>query len=297
MALPGVRPQTAWLFVAPFFAVFAVFTLWPVGFNAWLAFTDYFIRTGHTQWNGFANFVMLTWHEVEFGAALKNSLIFLVLVPLLQLGGLLLALLLHRPFAGAGAIRALCYVPVIIAMSISAVVWQQIFHYDGLLNAMLATLHLIPADLQPDWIGRPNLALCAVIFFSFWKNLGFYMVLYLAGLQSVPRDQHEAAILDGAGRVARLWHVTLPALQPVVLLSTLLSTIYALKVLQEPLLLAHGGASDTTTALLFVYKAAFFGQRFGLAAAAGLVITLICLALATVQFRVFGPQGWLRRGG
>ncbi|GGP26591.1 carbohydrate ABC transporter permease [Silvimonas amylolytica] len=295
MALPGVRPATGWLFVAPFCAVFAVFILWPLGYNAWLALHDYFLQTGHTQWNGFANFVMLTWPEREFGPALKNSLIFLVLVPMLQIAGLGLALLLHRPFPGAGLIRALCYVPVIIAMSIAAVVWRQAFAADGLVNSFLATFGIISAQNPPLWFSRENLALYPVILFAFWKNLGFYMVLYLAGLQSVPREQHEAAILDGANRFERLRHVTLPALQPVILLCTLLATIYALKAMQEPLYLTRGSA-HTTTALLYVWNAAFYGHQFGYAAAAGLIVTVICLMLALFQFRLLGEHGRLRQG-
>ncbi|WP_432721344.1 sugar ABC transporter permease [Jeongeupia wiesaeckerbachi] len=295
MAMPGVHPRTAYLFIAPFFAVFAVFTLWPMLFNLWLAFRDYFPQTGNSMWNGFAHFVELADSE-SFGHTLKNSLLFLLLVPLLQAGAFGLALLVHTRLPGIGFFRALYYLPVVIAVSIAAVVWQQVLRFDGLFNWLLESVRLIDFGTQPDWLGNPQLALYAVMAFSFWKNVGYYMVLYLAGLQTVPRAPLEAAQIDGADAWQRLRHVVLPAMQPVILLCTLLSTIQALKTFQEVIVLT-GGQADTQTALVFVYGAAFFGHNFGLAAAAGLIVTLACLALAALQLRYFGEHGLLRRGG
>ncbi|SMC19167.1 putative chitobiose transport system permease protein [Andreprevotia lacus DSM 23236] len=288
MARPGVRPYTGILFVLPFLLPFALFSLWPLLCNLWLSLMDYFLAERATAWNGFANYVALTESDY-FIRGLKNSLLFLLTVPALQIGALGLALLVRRALPGAGWFRTMYYLPVVVAVSVVAVAWRYVFQYDGLLNSMLDWSHLWPgADM--DWLGRPQFALYAAMIFAVWKNVGYYMVLYLAGLQAVPRALHDAALLDGAGFWQRLRHVTLPALQPVILLCTLLATMGALKTFQEVLVLT-GGGSDTITLLMFVYGAAFHGQSFGLAAAAAVVMMIICFAVAAVQFRYFGQKG------
>lgn len=294
MARPGVRERDAWVFILPFFLIFSLFTLWPLLLNAWLAFHDYFIHSGNTAWNGFANFVYLAEDDIYFYPAIKNTLILLLVVPLIQGGALMLALLASHP--AMGVFRVIFYLPVIIAVSLAGVVWQQVLKADGLLNGLIAFIFQVPIFNLPDWLNEPRFALLAVMLFFFWKHIGYYMVLYLAGLQALPHAQLEAAKIDGANRWQCLWHITLPALQPVILLSTLLSTIAALKTLQEVLVMT-GGQSDTQTVQMYVYDAAFYGHSFGVAAAAALILTLICLALAYLQWRLFGEKGLIRRGG
>ncbi|WP_028455705.1 carbohydrate ABC transporter permease [Chitinilyticum litopenaei] len=296
MARPGVGERTAWLFMAPFLLLFAVFTLWPLLFNGWLAFHDYFIRSGNMAWNGFAHFVALAEDEQYFHPALRHTLIFLLVVPVLQLTALGLAILLSPARAGFGFFRALCYSPVILSVTIGAVVWQQLLQQDGLVNWLLGLISGVPRQSLPDWLNSTDWALPATMAFFCWKYAGYYMVLYLAGLQGVPKTLQEAAMLDGAGPWARFRHVTLPALQPVILLATLLSTIAALKAFQEVIVLT-GGGNGTITLLVYAYYSAFYAQNFGIAGAVALLMTLLCLLLATLQLRWFGEHGRLRHGG
>ncbi|KAF0815239.1 Lactose transport system permease protein LacF [Andreprevotia sp. IGB-42] len=288
MAKPGVHRYTAYLFVLPFLLPFAVFSLWPLLYNVWLSLMDYFLAERITAWNGLANYVTLSESE-WFAQGLKNSLLFLLVVPLMQAAALALALLVQQKLRGISFFRAVYYLPVIIAVSIAGVVWRYVFHYEGMLNGVLSFTGLWPGAAV-DWLGEPKVALYATMLFSLWKNVGYYMVLYLAGLQAVPRALIDAAHLDGAGPWQRLRHVTLPTLRPVILLCTLLSTIGALKAFQEILVLT-GGRSDTITLLMFVYSAAFRGQSFGVAAAAAVVMMVVCFVIAAAQFRLFGQKG------
>lgn len=296
MARPGVSERTAWLFMAPFLLLFAVFTLWPILFNGWLAFHDYFLLSGNTAWNGFANFVFLAEDKQYFHPALLHSLIFLLVVPLLQLVAFGLALLVRPRRPGTGFFRALFYSPVILSVAIAAVVWQQLLQPDGLVNWLIASVTGLARHHPPDWLNDADYALAATMLFFCWKYAGYYMVLYLAGLQSVPRSLLEAAMLDGAGAWARLRHVTLPAMQPVILLSTLLSTIAALKAFQEIIVLT-GGDAGTSTLLVYAYFVGFYGQNFGVAGAVALLLTLFCLLLAWLQMHWLGEHGVLRHGG
>ncbi|TJZ65016.1 carbohydrate ABC transporter permease [Chitiniphilus eburneus] len=293
MAKPGVSPLTAYLFVAPCALVFAVFTVWPMLFNGWLAFQDYFIASRNTAWNDFANFLVLA-DSQSFHIALRNALLLLLTVPLIQAGALGLALLVHRPLPGITFFRATYYLPVVITVSIAGVVWQYVFHHEGILNWLLGVVGVLaPGDGVP-WLESSGWSLVAVMAFCFWKYVGYYMVLYLVGLAAVPRELQEAAMLDGAGTWARFRHVVWPLLAPVAVLCSLLSTIGALKTFQEVLVLTRG-EGDTMTPLLFVYRAAFSGFNFGVAGAASLLFTLVCLIVAALQLRLMGRHNPFKR--
>lgn len=173
MARPGVRERDAWVFILPFLLIFSLFTLWPLLLNAWLAFHDYFIHSGNTVWNGFANFVYLAEDDIYFYPAIKNTLILLLVVPLIQAGALMLALLASHP--AMGVFRVIFYLPVIIAVSLAGVVWQQVLKADGLLNGLIAFVFQVPIFNLPDWLNEPRFALFAVMLFFFLET---YWLLY-----------------------------------------------------------------------------------------------------------------------
>jgi putative chitobiose transport system permease protein len=272
----------AYLFLAPALILMGIFTFWPVGYNAYLAFNDYSIADGTATWNNFAHFKY---------QALINSLIFLLIVPVIQIAALLLAKLVNNKLPGMTFFRAAFYIPVITAISIAGVVWVNVYKYDGILTWFLQALHLIPqgSEGQVDWLGNPSIALFGVMLFTFWRGIGWFMVLYLAGLQAIPKEVEEAAILDGANVFQRFWKITVPMVKPTILLCTLMSTIAAMKILQEVVVLTKGQA-DTYTALYYVYDQAFRNYNFGRAAAAGLVVTFFCMILAAIQFRFMGEK-------
>lgn len=280
----------AYLFLAPALILMGIFTFWPVGYNAYLAFNDYSISDGVATWNNFEHFKYIAQEEL-FHQALKNSLIFLLIVPVIQIAALLLAKLVNNKLPGMTFFRAAFYIPVITAVSIAGVVWVNVYKYDGILTWFLQMLHLIPqgSEGQVDWLGNPGFALFGVMLFTFWRGIGWFMVLYLAGLQAIPKEVEEAALLDGANAFQRFWKITVPMVKPTILLCSLMSTIAAMKILQEVVVLTKGQA-DTYTALFYVYDQAFRNYNFGRAAAAGLVVTFFCMILAAIQFRFMGEK-------
>ena len=289
MAKPGVKSYTAYLFILPFAVPFLLFGLWPLIFNLYLSLMDYFIVSRVTVWNSFANYVELV-ENPYFAQGFKNSLLFLITVPVLQIGALGIAMLLFRKLPGITFFRAGFYYPVIIAIPIAGIVWNYFFAYQGILNGLLSALDLLPDGQNIGWITDERIALYSVMLFAIWKNVGYYMVLYLIGLQRVPQDLLDAAKLDGANAWEAFWHVTLPALRPVILLCSLLATIGALKVLVEVMVFT-GGGYDTVTMLLFVYAAAFSSSDFGIAAAASTFILALCLMIAAILFKFLGDGG------
>ncbi|WP_028453371.1 carbohydrate ABC transporter permease [Chitinilyticum aquatile] len=284
----------AYLFLAPALILMGIFTFWPVGYNTYLAFHDYAIADGTATWNNFEHFKYI-YHEDLFHSALKNSLLYLLVVPCIQLAALVIAKLVNNKLPGMTFFRATYYIPVITAISVAGVAWAFVYKYDGMLNGFLTWVsHFIGYHsgferVEIDWIGNPDIAIYSVMVFTFWKGLGYYMVLYLAGLQAIPTEVEEAAILDGANAWDRFWKITVPMVKPTILLCTLLSTIAAMKAFQEVIVLTKG-QSDTYTALFYVYDQAFRNYNFGRAAAAGLVVTFFCMILAIIQFRFFGDK-------
>ncbi|MDR7438647.1 MAG: sugar ABC transporter permease [Armatimonadota bacterium] len=290
---PLLRPRlrtalVAYLFLAPALVLLGVFTFAPLVFGTLLAFADYNILRP-PRWVGLENFRILL-EDPAFWVALRNSLRYLAVVPAIQLVALLLALLVNRRLAGITLFRAAYYVPVITSFAVAGLMWNWMYAQHGVMNWVGLRLGLLPRPF--DWLNHPTLALYAVMLVTFWKGIGYYMVLYLAGLQALPQELLEAARVDGAGRFRTFLSVTLPMLRPTLLLCTLLSTLAAVKVFEEVYVMTGGGPfGQTTTALLYVYQKAFQEFRFGLAAAAGLFVAVIGLVLSLLHVWIFREGG------
>lgn len=290
-SLPGPRFRTAlvaYLFLAPALVLLSVFTFAPLVLGVFLAFADYNVLTP-PRWVGTENFRIVT-QDPAFWVALRNSLRYLLVVPALQLAALLLALLVNRRLPGITLFRAAYYVPVITSFAVAGLMWNWMYAQHGVVNWVGLRLGLLGRPF--DWLNHPTLALYAVMLVTFWKGIGYYMVLYLAGLQAIPQELLEAARVDGAGRIQAFFLVTLPLLRPTLLLGTLLSTLAAVKVFEEVYVMTGGGPfGQTTTALLYIYQKAFQEFRFGLAAAAGLFVAALGLGLSLLHVRLFREGG------
>ncbi|MCS7172743.1 MAG: sugar ABC transporter permease [Armatimonadetes bacterium] len=290
---PLLRPRlraalVAYLFLAPALVLLSAFTFAPLAFGTLLAFADYNVLRP-PRWVGLENFRFLV-EDPAFGVALRNSLRYLLVVPAIQLAALLLALLVNRRLVGILLFRAAYYVPVITSFAVAGLMWNWMYAQHGVVNWVGLRLGLLPRPFE--WLNHPTLALYAVMLVTFWKGIGYYMVLYLAGLQAVPRELEEAARVDGAGRLQVFLFVTLPLLRPTLLLCTLLSTLAALKVFEEVYVMTGGGPfGQTATALLYVYQKAFQEFRWGLAAAAGLLVAVIGLLFSALHVWVFREGG------
>ncbi|UBV44917.1 sugar ABC transporter permease (plasmid) [Deinococcus taeanensis] len=284
----------SYAFLAPALLLLLAFTFYPLAYGTYLGFTEYtgarFARGLGPQWVGLRNFRTLL-ADPLFLTSLGNSVKYLLVVPALQLASLAVAVLVSRELPGMAFFRAAYYVPVVTSISLAAVMWEWVYNREGTLNWVLSALHLLPRGEAFGWLNNESTAFLAVMLVTFWRGFGYYMVLYLAGLQNIPAELEEAARLDGATPWQRFWQVTVPLMRPTILLCTLLSTIAALRVLEEVLVLTGGGPLNSTyTSLMYVYSKAFQGFNFdyGLASAAGLVVAVVALGLALVNFRLFG---------
>ena len=287
----------SYAFLAPALVLLTLFTFYPLAYGSYLGFTEYggarFAQGLAPKWIGLENFRTL-FADPLFLTSLGNSLKYLLVVPALQLASLAVAVLVSRELPGMAFFRAAYYVPVVTSVSLAAVMWEWIFNREGTLNWVLGALHLLPAGGAFGWLNNEHTAFWAVMLVTFWRGFGYYMVLYLAGLQSIPAELEEAAVLDGASAWQRFWRVTVPMMKPTILLCSLLSTIAALRVLEEVLVLTNGGPLNSTyTALMYVYSKAFQGFNFdyGLASAAGLVVAAVALLLSLANFRLFRESG------
>ena len=283
----------AYLFMAPALVLMGLFTFYPVLYGAYLGFTDYTaanLGSGEPpRWVGFDN-LRYVLSDPLFQRGLFNSLQYLVVVPVLQLASLAVAVLVNQKLPLMTFFRVGYYIPVVTSISLAAVMWEWIFQKDGLLNWSLQLLQFLNFDSRFNWLLNEYTALWAIMLVTFWRGFGYYMVLYLAGLQAIPAELEEAATLDGANPWQRFWYVVVPLMRPTLLLCSLLSTVAALRVLDEILVFTGGTGgplNSTYTALLYVYNKSFgLDFDYGKASAAGLIIALVGFALSYINFRV-----------
>jgi putative chitobiose transport system permease protein len=277
----------AWLFLAPALALLAVFSFWPVGYGSYLAFTDYSL-VRPTSFVGLDNFRYIFGNDM-FVTGLQNSLVFLLMVPFVQIGALGLAVLVNHQLPGIKLFRAAFYVPVVTTVSVVGIMWGFMFHEQGTLNYVLTALRIVNAPV--GWLSDDTLALFCIMFVTMWRGLGWYMVMYLAALQAVPADMHEAAMLDGASRWQRFWKITVPMLKPTIAVCSVLSVLAALKAYQEVDVLTQGGPMNSTfTALYYAYDQGLKHLKLPRALAASMVVSVFCIGIALLCLR------WLKPG-
>ena len=277
----------AYLFLAPALILFAVFSFWPVGYGSYLAFTDYsLIKPSH--WVGLDNFRYIFNNEM-FVTGLKNSLLFLLIVPVIQVGAITLAVLVNNRLPGIRLFRAAFYIPVVTTISVVGIMWGFMFHEQGTLNYVLTQLRIVNQPV--GWLSDDSIALFSVMFVTIWRGLGWYMVMYLAGLQSIPGEMQEAAILDGANRWQRFWKITVPMLRPTIMVCSIMSVLAALKAYQEVLVLTQGGPLNATfTGLYYAYDQGLKHLKLPRGLAASFVMSIICVGIMLLCFRYIKPK-------
>ncbi|PTU70076.1 carbohydrate ABC transporter permease [Chromobacterium haemolyticum] len=277
----------AYLFLAPALLLMLAFSFWPVGFGSFIAFTQYNLIDS-PRWVGLDNFRELFADDL-FLASLKNSAIYLLVVPVIQIVAMLLAVLVNNQLPAIKWFRAAYYLPVVTSVSVIGIIWNFMYTEDGVLNAALHWLRVVNEPV--GWLNDDHIALFAVMFITVWRGLGWYMVLYLAGLQAVPADIYEAAQLDGANAWQRFWRITVPLLAPTILLCSMMSVLAAVKAFEEVQIMTKGGPMQSTyTALFYAYEFGIKSLNFGRALAASLVMSVFCVALAWLNFRYLQPR-------
>jgi len=243
------------------------------------------------QFIGLANIRRLL-ADPMFFRVLGTTLIYLVgVVPPVVLGSLALAVLVNRQLPGIHLFRAAFYTPVLVSIVVAAIAFRWLYAETGLVNGWLSAL-LGPAFTPIGFLTNPALALPAVMVVTLWKGLGYYMVIFLAGLQGISPDLYEAAALDGSEGWRRHLDITLPLLRPYVTLVAVISAIGATKVFEEVFLMTQGGPADSTrTIVYYVYDQAFGELEIAYACTIGLALFLIVLVLSVIRWAFAGDRG------
>jgi multiple sugar transport system permease protein len=281
--------RAGWFFVAPALALIGVFFFIPVAGSLLLSLTDFDIYAiadrGNAQFVGLRNYVELFNNSV-FWTAVRNTFYFaLVGGPLTVAASLAAALLINaRVVRYKSFFRTIYFIPFVTTLVAVAIVWRYLYHPQyGMLNYALGWLGIEPVD----WLGDPRTAMPAIILLAIWKNFGYNMLIFIAGMQTIPSELYEAAELDGAGALRQFRHVTLPMLAPTFLFVGVITMIGYFQLFAEPYVMTAGGPLRSTTSLvLLMYEEGFRWWRMGAAAAVAFILFAIILAWTLIQFRL-----------
>ncbi len=283
---------TAFVLLLPALALFAVFTAYPFFYALRLSFFRWDGLNEHQQYVGLGNYRELV-HDHEFRHSLQVTAIYTVATTILSIAlGLLLALALNRKLAGRNLYRAIFFTPVLTATVAAAVVWSLLFDpFSGIVNVGLRHAGID----GPRWLSSPSWALAAITAVGVWKRLGFTMIIYLAGLQTIPPTYYEAARVDGASSWRQFWDVTWPLLTGITVLQLIMAVIDSFQVFDHVFVMTQGGPLGATNVLpLFLYNEGFRLFHLGYAAAIGWVLFLIVFAATAVQWGLSRGGGWRR---
>ena len=277
------NPLIPYLFLIPACVVLATFVLYPALKAIYLSFTN-FNMIREAEFVGFANYLNV-WRDPFFWAALKNTLLYMVMVvPVLVIAPIFLAALVNKHIPGITFIRAAIYLPVITSLVISGLIWKWVYEEQGILNYVLLASGVTTDPVA--FLTDPANALFSVMAVTIWSGMGYYMVIYLAGLQSIPRHLYEVAEVEGVSAWQQMIHITIPLLRPSIAVVTVMSSIAAMKVFEEVYVMTQGGPMDSTKTLVYyLYESAFSEFEMGYASAIGVVLFLLTLVFSLINLR------------
>ena len=278
---------SAWIFLAPALILLGIFVLWPIAYLLYLSFTSGSFTQAGVRWVGFENYWRLL-VTPDFWQVVGNTVYFTIatVIPSLILP-LLLAVLLDRAIALRGVLRTAYFIPSITSMVAVGLGWRWLFQTNGPVNDLLGAIGIEPIP----WLGSTVWAMPVLILLSIWKQLGFNLVVFLAGLQTIPDSRYEAAELDGARGWQKFWHVTLPGLRPTLVFATVTTAIFTIRSFEQVYVITGGGPLNSTNLLVYyIYEEAFGMFDFGYAAAGTTILLMLTLGLVWLQLRVWGEE-------
>jgi multiple sugar transport system permease protein len=289
--LQRLQARTGYLLVFPAFALYVIFVLAPVVVTCILSFT-YFDPMAGSRWVGFDNYVrfftddrsqQIFWNTLRFTAFAVTGNISV---------GMLFALALDRKMPGLLLyfFRLAFFLPVIIAAAFVSIVWGYFYGDDlGVINYYLIRLGLSPVH----WLTSSRYAMMSIVIMDVWKNAGFFMIIFIAALQGVPKTLVEAAVMDGAGYWRRFFRIVLPWISPVVFFAIVYASIGALQVFESIVILTQGGPGDATRSMsIYIVEEAFDSFEIGYAASVAVIMTVVILAITVLQF--MASRAWVR---
>jgi len=276
---------TPYLFLTPALIAIAVFVLFPIGAVFYYSFTDYDIVTPPV-WIGLENYLKLAQDPV-FWKALSHSLVYLIVTPTLIVLSIALAIVINRNLRGIHVFRALYYIPAVSGTIAIGIAWRWLFDAQGgLINGVLVWLGVLQEPLQ--WLAEPAYTLPIAMLMTIWMGVGYYAMIFLAGLQNIPEELYDAALIDGATDLQKHWYVSVPGLRPQIVFVFVISSLAALKVFEEILVLTNrtGGILDSgVTMVFYLWRQAFRLSHAGYASAVAIALLILTLAFSVFNVR------------
>ena len=290
------NPISAWLdrdavaagiFLTPALLILGIFLFYPIVYLLYLSFTTGSFTVTGIEWVGLRNYQRL-FTDADFWQVIGNTAYFTIatVIPtiIIPLG---LAVLLNRALVLRGVLRTAYFIPSITSLVAVGLAWRWLFQTDGRVNDLLITVGLEPIS----WLSSTVWAMPVLILLSSWKQLGFNLVVFLAGLQTIPQSRYEAAELDGANGWAKFWYITLPGLTPTLVFAVLTTAIFTLRSFEQVYIITGGGPLNSTNLLVYyIYEQAFANFEFGYAAAAATVLLAIAFIFIAIYLRVWNEQ-------
>ncbi len=273
-----------YLFLLPAGIVLLIFFFIPFFQTIGLSFLDYSNNIYHANFAGLQNYVAIL-HNPVFYKVMLNTIIYLVVaVPILAIIPLFLAILINQKIKGITLYKILIYLPVIVSIVVAAIAFKWLYAEQGILNYLLNVFHIHSIG----WLTDPKYAIYSVIIVTIWKGIGYYMMIYLAALMSVPKELYEACDIDGAGFLTKHLTVTIPHIMPTIALVTTISSISAMKIFAEIYVMTKGGPLNSTkTIVYYIYEKAFENLDLGYASAMAVILLVIVMAFSLVNILCF----------
>ncbi len=273
-----------YLFLLPAGIILLVFFFIPFFQTVILSFQDYSNNIYNAGWVGLANYWEIFKNPIFYKVMLNTFIYLIVAVPILAIIPLFLAILINQKIRGITLYKILIYLPVIVSVVVAAIAFKWIYAEQGVLNYLLSVFH-IPAI---GWLTDPKYAIYSVILLTIWKGIGYYMMIYLAALMSVPKDLYEACNIDGAGFLRKHLTVTVPHIMPTIALVTTISSISAMKIFAEIYVMTKGGPLNSTkTIVYYIYEKAFENLDLGYASAMAVILLVVVMVFSLINICCF----------
>ena len=272
-------------FLAPWLSVFCLFHLYPIIYSFYLSFTKYRASgVSPPKWVGLKNYSRLI-EDDYFLNALKNSFYFVIgTVPLTMIIALILAVILNRKLRARRFYQAAYFMPVVTTIFVTATIFIELYAPQGVFNQILEFF----GNSEPiHWLRNPDWALPAIMLMSIWASFGFYCLIFLAGIQNIPKEYYEASEVEGASAVKQFFSITIPLLKPIIAVAFIINTILAFQVFGEIYIMTKGGPfRSTESAVYYLYNTAFHKQKMGYSSAAAYYIFFILVIFSVIQLKL-----------
>jgi len=276
---------TPYLFLAPSLLVIAVFVLYPIGAVVYYSFTEYNIVTPPV-WVGLRNYQQLFQDDI-FWKAVGHSFTYLLVTPIIICLSILLAIVVNRKLPGIHAFRALFFIPVVSGSIAVGIAWRLMWERNGIINGILLSWGLLKEPIQ--WLAEPAFTLPIAMALTTWLGVGYYMMIFLAGLQNIPEELYDAAVIDGCNAWQKHWYVSIPGLRPQITFVAVISSLAALQVFNEIFTLTGGLGgilNSGVTMVFYLWRKAFRLNQAGMASAIAMALLVITLAFSILNMRL-----------